>query len=672
MRIAAFTLLLLTPSVCCHAQDTTADLSSRKLPAVRLAGAAPTIDGTLAEKEWDATAKATEFTDPQANRLAADQTTAYLTYDDKFLYVAFVCADAQPDGVTGREVVRDSHYTRDGAGSAEDWVEVSFDPFLQFKEFTSFAINPLGTRSAEFTGGRAGKAEWNGDWDAAAKKTPTGWSAEARIPWATLNYPAPKDGKTLTIAVNFTRFAYRTRTVSVWSDTGRQGFGDRSGRWEGVEVPRTSFKPTLSLLPYSLSVLGGVTRQKVGLDARFQPTPDLTVVGSVNPDFATVEGAVQNVSFSRSEQFVDERRPFFLEGGDYFQAGQGFALGPLFYSNRIPHFDLGAKVFGKLTPADALGVLVTNDFNKRTDAVVRYQHDLNATTQAGFFGTLKDERGGDHAVAGGFLGGTRRGKWGFSTQLLGSGGTNAGGRGGNGNLQYFDGNSFTSLQYKAVSPRFGDPNGLIFFNDYKGFSVYHNWSKEWRKGAWRGFSVDAFPQYTWHYDGRPFQRGGGLGVLGQTRSDWQFGISGDHTRFDGQLDRTVNFGATSGVSNRFRRFDFNLTTGTQGGHVYRQFTPGASVRVLKKLDLGYNAALINEGIDWRTQHVATAAWEVSRTKSLGGRLVRRHDPGKPTKTNAYLSYRNAGERGLETYVLLGDPNAETFHTQLALKLVWAK
>ena len=194
----------------------------------------------------------------------------------------------------------------------------------------------------------------------------------------------------------------------------------------------------------------------------------------------------------------------------------------------------------------------------------------------------------------------------------------------------------------------------------------------WRKGAWRSFSVDASPVYNWHYDGRPYQRGGGLGVQLQTRSDWEFNVGGNHTRFDGQLDRTVNVGVTSGASNRFRKFGAGLTTGTQGGHAYREVSPGASVRVLKKLDLGYSAALIEDGKDWQTQHVATAGWELSPTRSVGGRLVRRHDPGKPTKTNAYLSFRSAGERGTETYVLLGDPNADSFRSQIALKLVWAR
>ncbi len=647
-------------------------LAKRELPAKKLTDKPPVIDGVLGEGEWKEAARAEGFTDQQARKLAPDQTIAYLAYDDKFLYVAFDCKDSQPEGIVGREIVRDARYQRDGAEQSEDSVELTIEPFLTFKDddFSRFSVNPLGTRSAALAGGRARKAEWNGDWDAAARKTPTGWSAELRIPWQTLSYPTGKSGEARTFALNFSRFQYRTQTTSLWSDTGVQGFNDLVGRWVGVEPPRTAHKATLSLLPYALGFGGKTNKGQIGVDARYQPAPDLTVVGSFNPDFATVEGAVQNINFSRSERFVEERRPFFLEGQDYFQAGQFFALGPLFYSNRVQKFDIGAKVFGKITPKDTLGVLITEDFNKRTDAVVRYRHDVSPTTQMGFFGTLKEEKGDRNAVAG-FIGGTRRKKFGIDTQLLASGGTDSGGRAGNVNLQYFDNNHFTSFQYLASSPQFRDANGLVFFNDFKGFRAYHNWSREWRKGAWRSFEVDFFPSYDWHYDGRPFRRGVGTGISFRTRSDWQFGVGGDHTRFDNQLDRTVSFGATSGVTNRFRRFDFNLTTGTQGGSAYREWNPGASVRVAKKLDIGYQAALIEQK-GWQHQHVITLSRELSRTRGLGGRLVRQREPGKKTATNFYLSYRSAGEKGTESYVLLGDPNAKTFRSQIAVKFIWAR
>ena len=39
--------------------------------------------------------------------------------------------------------------------------------------------------------------------------------------------------------------------------------------------------------------------------------------------------------------------------------------------------------------------------------------------------------------------------------------------------------------------------------------------------------------------------------------------------------------------------------------------------------------------------------------------------------NFYLSYRNAGRRGMDTYVILGDPNANPFFQRVMVKFVFA-
>ncbi len=651
------------------------DRSSRLLPAQKCL-MAPQIDGDLTDTLWQKTPLATEFTDPQTGKLAADPTIARITYDNENIYVSFECQDSKPGGIVGRELERDSLYR--GERDSEDWVEVSFDTFLSFKENdqAKFAVNPLGTRSASFGGGRANKAEWTGAWDAAVKRTPTGWSAELRIPWKVLNYPVGQSGQKRDFGLNFTRFQYQTRIRSQWSNTGLQNFSNLIGRWKEVEVPRSAFKPTLSVLPYSLSFAGGGdTSERTGVDARYQGTPDLTAVVSLNPDFATVENAVQSIGFSRSERFVEERRPFFLEGGDYFRTGQFFSLGPLFYSNRIEKFDVGAKAFGKLSPRDTIGVLFTEDFNNRSDLVARYRRDLSPTAQAGFFVSQKDAVAGDHNTVSGILAGNRWGKVGFESQHFFSGGRvdkeNADGYASSNNLQYSDGNHFTSVQYLTASKNFRDANGLVFFNDFKGFSGYHNWNREWRKGAWRSFSVDFGPQYWWHQDGRPYQRGVFGGVNFQTRSDWGIGINVNHNRFDDQTDRTVGFNITSGVSNRFKSYGIDFSTGTQGGAPTRFFGPKFSVRVLKRLDLIYQGG-IQQQRGWNRQNIATFNYQFSGTRTLGGRVVSLTEPGKAPATNWYVSYRNAGGAGTELYFLFGDPNARTFTPRAAVKLIFAR
>ena len=48
------------------------------------------------------------------------------------------------------------------------------------------------------------------------------------------------------------------------------------------------------------------------------------------------------------------------------------------------------------------------------------------------------------------------------------------------------------------------------------------------------------------------------------------------------------------------------------------------------------------------------------------------EPASPVTVNLHISYREAGERGTETYLLLGAPNNKTFLPQVMVKLVFAR
>ncbi|WP_395139714.1 hypothetical protein [Armatimonas sp.] len=126
-------LIFPLPHVSAHYEP--APRTSRPLAAVkRSSTVAPVLDGDLADPLWKEIPPATEFTDLQTGKLTAELTVARITYDDDAIYVTFECHDSQPQGIVGRELERDSLYR--GERSSEDWVEVSFDPFLSFKTTT--------------------------------------------------------------------------------------------------------------------------------------------------------------------------------------------------------------------------------------------------------------------------------------------------------------------------------------------------------------------------------------------------------------------------------------------------------------------------------------------------------------------------------------------------------
>ncbi|MBM3495298.1 MAG: carbohydrate binding family 9 domain-containing protein, partial [Armatimonadetes bacterium] len=482
--------------------------SSRTIAAVRTT-AAPAIDGDLGDAVWKDASRATGFTDTMGKRPADDQTEALICYNDDAIYVAFRCFDSNPAAIVARETVRDSQLSAHGSGSGEDAVDFFLDPFLSHKwdDVSRFRVNPIGTRSARMGGGRGAKAEWSGDWTAAAKRTDDGWTAEMRIPWPLLSYPQSREP--VTMGVNFTRTQYRTRIGSQWSDLGPLDYLERQGRWTGVRAP-VSFRPSLSLLQYGIVGAGeGGASIRTGLDARGTLTPELTAVASINPDFATVEGAVESITFTRGERFVAERRPFFLEGARYVDMNSISVTGMPFHSMRIPAFDVGAKLYGKVGKADTIGLLAATSFGERTDSVGRVRHDLSPVSSISAMVQARHADGADNTAAL-LVGEQRTGNWMLNLQGGFTGGHESGGRMVQAAAIYLARTSVLGLIGFSLDDRFLMPHGFIPFTGLKGgVGILQHWA-EWRKGPWRNFSINGEGGYQVHSDGRRFRRGFGV------------------------------------------------------------------------------------------------------------------------------------------------------------------
>jgi hypothetical protein len=638
----------------------------RQIPAVATT-TPPNIDGDLLDPAWANAPKATGFLDAVSGSPAEDQTTVSILYDEKYIYIAFDCKDAHPESITARDTVRDTKFQKQGERETEDNVEVDFDPFLtrSGNDLSKFSVNPLGTRSAAFAGGRGSKAEWTGEWEAAAKRNPMGWTAEMRIPWASLNYPTNADK--ITIGINFYRYIDRTKRIQQWSNVGeRQQRTENEGLWTDVVVPKGAFRPKLSLLPY---LLGGVTDRvvtgKAGLDMRYPITSQLTGVGSINPDFSGLEAALQSIAYSSTEQFLPEYRPFFKEGGEYFDIPwQANSFDLLFYSRRIPKFDLGTKLYGKLSPRDTVGFLNTYDFDGRNDTVMRYSRNYSETGQAGMMIVRKDSPDQQNTVTA-VNNEFHHGKFGYDLMAANSMGRGAGGGLQVGSVAYNDKILTTILHYSQTSDNFLAPDAFIPIKGYKGYWYSNFLNYSWKQGFFTGALVVLNAIDFRRFDGNPYDREFTQRLSLFTRNDWALTLSRNDTTFEGLDDRTISVELTKGYRNRFQSFGLYVMTGETGSVPTTFISPTVKLRLFKKLDLLYSGAIQNR-LGIQQQHITTLNYELSPTRSFGGRVV-----NQDSDTNAYLFYRNSGGRGTEYYFILGDPNARKTVRSLQLKMVFA-
>jgi len=83
-----------------------------------------------------------------------------------------------------------------------------------------------------------------------------------------------------------------------------------------------------------------------GITARWGFTPNLTLGSTINPDFSQVEADVQQLDINRRfALYYPEKRPFFLEGADYFQTRIAAV-----YTRTLADPRMGIKITGKEGP----------------------------------------------------------------------------------------------------------------------------------------------------------------------------------------------------------------------------------------------------------------------------------------------------------------------------------
>jgi hypothetical protein len=218
----------------------------------------------------------------------------------------------------------------------DDRVIFAVDPQGQQLTPYQFVVNPLGTQRLEVPAGAPLNVRWRGDWQAAAQRTPQGWSVEMRIPFRLLRYRAGQPY----FGVALARHIPRSQAVYVFPQAGNFYDLRLQVRWGALELPRQ--RPPIVALPYLLSESDAQTsRSRMGIDLKWRLEQGQVALLTVNPDFSTIAADVASVDFSYTERFLRETRPFFTEGENLFPPTR------LFYSVRVPQLRAGLKMFGQ-------------------------------------------------------------------------------------------------------------------------------------------------------------------------------------------------------------------------------------------------------------------------------------------------------------------------------------
>jgi hypothetical protein len=431
------TLSFLLSAVSAFAQDGTP-------PALRVGtlNGSVHVDGVLDEGEWAQAEAVDAFaqTDPVEGAPPTGRTIVRVLAGPKALVIGIVCDDPDPSRIVSFSVRRDAPLT------SEDHVRVVLGPFLDGRSGYVFSVNPSGARYDGLInpGGESENVDWDAIWEAATKRTATGWTAEIWIPVQTLSFnPDLREWH-----FNVQRRIQRMLETDRWAFPARQYQVTQTSRAGLITgLPHFDLGRGLTVRP-AVTTGGGVPAPSANLDGEFQPSLDVTqrlganILASVtvNTDFAETEVDTRRTNLTRFPLFFPEKRTFFLEGDDIFSFGLGLNQDVLpYFSRRVGLVEgqevpiiAGTKFNGRAGNTNFGGVVVgTNDKRGVVDdealmAVGRVKQNLWRESWVGAIVTAGDPlgRSGSWLTGGDFTYATSRfrgdknflaGVWGLAT-----------------------------------------------------------------------------------------------------------------------------------------------------------------------------------------------------------------------------------------------------------------
>ena len=368
---------------------------------IRRAAGPVRVDAQLDEPAWaDATPIRIAYEwYPADDAPAPVETTVKVTFDDRNLYAAFDAKDPQPSRIRAR------FSERDGARE-DDLVGLYVDPFNDDRRAYQFRVNPLGVQIDAINSDveETEDSSWDAIWESAGRVTADGYIVEIAIPLQQLRVPNASGPQTWGfLAVREWPRDVLHRLRSTTTDQDRNCFICQFADVSGFEVRRVG--RNVEVTP----TLTGTDDNGLdaGVSGRWAITPGTSLQATLNPDFSQVEAdAAQLDVNTRFALTFPEKRPFFLEGSDFFETRL-----PLVFTRTIADPSAGLKLTGKSGP-HAYGVLFARDEitnllipgaesstltsipGESTTAAGRYRREFGKNTSTGGLLTLR--RGVDY------------------------------------------------------------------------------------------------------------------------------------------------------------------------------------------------------------------------------------------------------------------------------------
>jgi hypothetical protein len=465
--------------------------------------------------------------DPHDGQPVSQETEAYLGYDNKNLYVVFVCFD-DPAHVR-------AHKSRREDVLLDDTVEVMLDTFHDRRRAYSFQANPLGIQwdaiwseapSEEISGNF--DTSWDSVWYSQGRLTQRGYVVWIAIPFKSLRFSHAEEQSW---GIILYRGIVRENEDAFWPQVSHQAEG-RLGQAATVSgLSSIASGRNIQIIPYGLlnsfrdldtrdpnfphfenRAIGGT----FGADGKIIFSDRAVLDLTANPDFSQIESDEPQVTVNqRYRVYFPEKRPFFIENADYFRTPLD-----LFFTRNIVNPSAGARFTGKLGPY-SVGLLGADDRapgllvpawaplggTRQYFTIARVSRDIFRQSSVGVIYTDQE-----YPAANSFnrIGGVDARikispSWASSLQTVASSTQNSGvyqaGPASYADLVYASRNIDYQTIYKDISPGFTSVPGFINRVDIRDVSNQLTYRFRPREGALVAWGPGMHTDWVWAHDG---------------------------------------------------------------------------------------------------------------------------------------------------------------------------
>jgi hypothetical protein len=284
------------------------------------------IDGILDEIAWDQAWSAELDWEvwPEENVQAPVRTVVLLAYNDSAIFVGFRAYDPEPDKIRAHLSDRDTI-------TDDDWVGVVLDTFNDERRSFNFRVNPRGVQEDNVVSQLGGGASWDAIWDSAGRVTEWGYAVEMKIPFSSLRFQRSTTSQVWGLDAERSYPRSVVHEIGLFPrDRNNNCYLCQADKVEGFAgaMPGHNLEivPTITgtrtdsrdQLPAGELEQGKVDTE-AGVTGYWGITPNMTLTTTINPDFSQVEADARKLDIN--EPFAlsyEEKRPFFLEGADFF------------------------------------------------------------------------------------------------------------------------------------------------------------------------------------------------------------------------------------------------------------------------------------------------------------------------------------------------------------------